>query len=694
MKKILSIISAAVLILLPLSSSAQKKTSSEDDYNLRKAYEVLREENDLEKGLDLVNKQLSSTPDNVKALILRADLLRRTDESGKALNDINHALKVNKPKKSGTPTSTLYWWKGIIYDDLDQMEESVSTLENAYSLAKKDNPENLEEIAYAYAQALYLTENYSSSDNVFREVLSKNETAHPAMVGLARNMLTRGEYKDALSMLDKAEKFTSENSQIYYHRMRAHYHLGENAKAIDDGLVYYEMNDNPYTDTLSVVLRSRPSYAEASIKTMIKESSSPSSWMYFLAQFYEMMYRYKDAIKTYDRLENEYGKNTLLNIRRADCYSEVGFNEKAIAEMDKVIEEEPDANAFVSRGDYYRLLGDYDKAIEDFTRAIEESPKWVFPYYRRGWCYEFIGEREKALEDYNVGIEVDDEYPYLYLRRGEIYLIDGKKEAAENDFNRILQIDTLMEYGSCRQYALYFLGRDDEALEWMEGLIALDPDDAGPYYDKACLLSRMGRGEESVSALKTAFEKGYRDFAHLRIDDDMDPVRDLPSFKALVSEWESKHAEEYMEFMDEEKATEESSSSEGALYAEIPIKRHRGGTFEIPCSINGLPLQMIFDTGASDITISSVEANFMLKNGYLSDRDVKGKRYYRIADGQISEGTVITLREVKIGETVLKNVDASVVKSQEAPLLLGQSAMERFGKITIDNENLRIVIQK
>ncbi|MBP3257391.1 MAG: retroviral-like aspartic protease family protein [Bacteroidales bacterium] len=126
---------------------------------------------------------------------------------------------------------------------------------------------------------------------------------------------------------------------------------------------------------------------------------------------------------------------------------------------------------------------------------------------------------------------------------------------------------------------------------------------------------------------------------------------------------------------------------------EIAVKRNPGGTFEIPCDINGLALQMIFDTGASDVTISSVEANFMFKNGYLSEKDIKGKRYYQVASGQINEGTVITLREVRIGDAVLKNVDASVVKSQKAPLLLGQSAMERFGTITIDNQNNRLIIK-
>lgn len=47
---------------------------------------------------------------------------------------------------------------------------------------------------------------------------------------------------------------------------------------------------------------------------------------------------------------------------------------------------------------------------------------------------------------------------------------------------------------------------------------------------------------------------------------------------------------------------------------------------------------------------------------------------------------------ISIVAAVLHNVDASVVKSQKAPLLLGQSAMERFGTITIDNQNNKLII--
>ena len=75
----------------------------------------------------------------------------------------------------------------------------------------------------------------------------------------------------------------------------------------------------------------------------------------------------------------------------------------------------------------------------------------------------------------------------------------------------------------------------------------------------------------------------------------------------------------------------------------------------------------------------------MMKNGYLSANDVVGNQRYMDANGDITVGTVINIKEVSFGDCVLNNVRASVVKNQRAPLLLGQSVLGRIGKIEIDN---------
>jgi aspartyl protease family protein len=119
----------------------------------------------------------------------------------------------------------------------------------------------------------------------------------------------------------------------------------------------------------------------------------------------------------------------------------------------------------------------------------------------------------------------------------------------------------------------------------------------------------------------------------------------------------------------------------------------QNGVYYVPCKINDSEMQFIFDTGASDITMSQTEAKFLYKQGKLKDDDFIGTQQYRIADGSIAEGTVVNLHTVTIGNRTLNDVKASIVHNDEAPLLLGQSALAEFGKISIDYKNNEILFE-
>ncbi|WP_158427104.1 retropepsin-like aspartic protease family protein [Myroides injenensis] len=110
----------------------------------------------------------------------------------------------------------------------------------------------------------------------------------------------------------------------------------------------------------------------------------------------------------------------------------------------------------------------------------------------------------------------------------------------------------------------------------------------------------------------------------------------------------------------------------------------QAGVYHVPVRINGVEMSFVFDTGASDVTISLTEALYLLKNNKLDKEDIKGEAKYIIADGSIADGTIINLRTVQIGNKKLKNVKASVVHNLEAPLLLGQSALEEFGEFSVN----------
>lgn len=113
--------------------------------------------------------------------------------------------------------------------------------------------------------------------------------------------------------------------------------------------------------------------------------------------------------------------------------------------------------------------------------------------------------------------------------------------------------------------------------------------------------------------------------------------------------------------------------------------RDEGGVYTIPCSVNGLKLRFIFDTGASDVCMSLSEAVFMLKNGYLIESDFVGLSKSMVADGRIAENTKIILREIVIGNRTLYNVKASIMHEIDAPLLLGQTAIRMLGNFKIEN---------
>lgn len=686
MKKFIFIV---IMVVCGLTGTMSAQTNKGSDYNYQKAEEVMREKGDVKKAMEYLRKQLDIDPEHMDSYLMMMGLYRNEKEYGSALQVANKALKIN-PKKSNVSDGLLYWWRSVIYEEMGDNTKAAADMEKAVKVTKKGRDRSWRDIMIAYAQMKYDSTDYAGADAVYKILLKDDETDQLAMVGMARNCLGRKDAAGAVDILEKCKVYDSEYSEIYRYLMQAYKDMREENKAVDAAVKYLEYAEDSIDEVWDILNNNYP-YAVAKLKEMSRQSSGyGSAWNYFLAKLHEEAHKYEQAVKAYSILIEEYGYDAELMMDRSNCYSSLGYSELAIQDMNEVISKEKENLYFYdARACHYRYAGMYEDAIEDFSKVIELYPTSGYGYYNRGWCYELSGNDEEAMKNYNEGLEIDRSYPYLFLMRGELRLKQGNQDGAKEDFEMVVKLDTSVTDGSCRHYALHFLGKDDEAKEWMDKLIAEDPDDSGNYYDMACLYSRMGKLDEAVDALRTAFEKGYRRFPHIENDDDLDPIRSLPSFIELMEEYRLKHDNFLSEFMGER----ETDDGEEKI-SEVEMKKMYSGTYEIPCSVNGLSLKMVFDTGASDVTISAVEANFMLKNGYLSEDDVKGKNRYMTASGDIHEGTILRLKEVQLGDTVLKNIEASVVHNQKAPLLLGQSVLEKFGTITIDNVNSKLIIKR
>lgn len=72
------------------------------------------------------------------------------------------------------------------------------------------------------------------------------------------------------------------------------------------------------------------------------------------------------------------------------------------------------------------------------------------------------------------------------------------------------------------------------AIELDTKIVELLPEDFLARYNLACSLARAGKSDEAIDSLSQSILLGYDDLAHMDVDPDLDSLRDLPDFQALL----------------------------------------------------------------------------------------------------------------------------------------------------------------
>ncbi len=85
-------------------------------------------------------------------------------------------------------------------------------------------------------------------------------------------------------------------------------------------------------------------------------------------------------------------------------------------------------------------------------------------------------------------------------------------------------------------------GRYEDGLKVDKRLVRLKPDDPLVHYNLACSYSLLKMAESALSALKKAIRLGYRDFAFMERDPDLEHIRKDPRYKELLFEYAKKRA--------------------------------------------------------------------------------------------------------------------------------------------------------
>lgn len=119
----------------------------------------------------------------------------------------------------------------------------------------------------------------------------------------------------------------------------------------------------------------------------------------------------------------------------------------------------------------------------------------------------------------------------------------------------------------------------------------------------------------------------------------------------------------------------------------VKMKR-KSGVYTLPCEVNGVKRDFIFDTGAAKTSLSQEFVNELLRKKALLQTDFTGAIQTRNASGKVDNNTTVNIRSLKVGNRMIYNLQATIAVGQKAPLLLGLNAIDLLGEWTMKKDLL------
>ena len=426
---------------------------------------------DFENALDHVNRSLTTDTENLKALNLRAIVLRKLHKTGEAKTQLDEILKKD------------------VLNHQARNEESYLLIENGNNEQAKNNTGELSQIMRDEVQS-YLE--------------------------LATDYGDAGFAKEAVDVLSRLEKKGNDFPMLYYYLGYYYSKLGEQDKA----LAYFKTaSGKPHTycfpfrsesvDVLNLAMKMNP-----------KDARAP----YYLGNLYyeeqpdkaiELWQNSRDLDDTfyivhrnlalaYDKIQNDVPKAIKSMEKAVACNNK---DPRLLYEMDELYEKSK-----ASPEKKYELLKNNSETAKRRTETM----------LRLATRSVEVGKYDEALDillnnefpQFEGGREMQDTYLSAYTLRGLKYLHDGKYETALKDFQTAADYP-MGRFGRSRWAQFYYLiglandklGNSEKAKEAYQKCIDTNVGEWGfdQEYDfyRGLALSKTGKNDEA----KALFEK-------------------------------------------------------------------------------------------------------------------------------------------------------------------------------------------
>ncbi|NPV62591.1 MAG: tetratricopeptide repeat protein [Methanotrichaceae archaeon] len=158
--------------------------------------------------------------------------------------------------------------------------------------------------------------------------------------------------------------------------------------------------------------------------------------------------------------------------------------------------------ALIGQGRAFINLGLSNESLKSYESAISISPGNVKAWIGRGIVLQDLGRYNESLQSYNRALELDPADAYALNDKAWLYYKRGNYEEAITNVDRAIDIfnSGLAAALDTKAVALAALGRNEEALEYINQALEIDPQDSIIWIHKGNILKALGNTSGSEAA--------------------------------------------------------------------------------------------------------------------------------------------------------------------------------------------------
>lgn len=361
-------------------------------------------------------------------------------------------------------------------------------------------PPALCNIAFIYKRDGRLIE----AENLFMQAIDSDPTTSHAYVGLSQIYLQSGRYNDVISIINNALCICKSIPGMHEVAGIASQNLGN----LENALLYYstELQHNPESynslfNSSLILLQQGKAKSALELLHKISVTESNDQFTLLLAQTYQKLGSFKQAIVEYKKLHHLQSVNKIISLNLGICFLGLGETRESINHLQLSIAiDRASVDPWLNIGIAFQKEHRYNEAIDAFKRVLEIDPQNTAALHLLEALFKSTGRLDDAIDLVNKALEEDPTNEDIITRLGSLYYDIGDFELAIKYTRQSLELSPFNPK-ALSNVAYFYRAQGDlkKSIKYLHKLSECNPDNAYVFMNIGITYYELGDPKRALS---------------------------------------------------------------------------------------------------------------------------------------------------------------------------------------------------